>query len=96
MGVDVSTMPLTRSKPLADLFAETMLWGAVAMGLTLLVGGILDMYAQEPGPNQRKFGSGVAAMTFLYTALFGATWLTTPWLYPTEVCLITSPTISPL
>lgn len=24
-------------------------------------------------------------MTFFYTATFGATWLTTPWLYPTEV-----------
>jgi uncharacterized membrane protein YjfL (UPF0719 family) len=31
--------------------AETMVWGAVAMGLTLLVAGILDMYAQEIGPN---------------------------------------------
>ena len=65
--------------------AETMVWGAVLMGLALLVAGILDMYAQEAGPNQRKFGAGVAAMTFFYTATFGATWLTTPWLYPTEV-----------
>lgn len=65
--------------------AETMVWGATIMGLTLLVAGILDMYAQEDGPNQRKFGAGVAAMTFFYTATFGATWLTTPWLYPTEV-----------
>lgn len=62
-----------------------MVWGAVVMGLVLLVAGILDMYAQESGPNQRKFGAGVAGMTFFYTATFGATWLTTPWLYPTEV-----------
>lgn len=63
-----------------------MVWGAVVMAIVLLIGGILDMYAQEAGPNQRKYGAGVAAMTFLYTATFGATWLTTPWLYPTEVC----------
>lgn len=81
-----------RRKYIDDLFmislltlAETMVWGATVMGLTLLVAGILDMYAQEGGLNQRKFGAGVAAMTFFYTATFGATWLTTPWLYPTEV-----------
>lgn len=62
-----------------------MVWGAVVMDLTLLAAGILDMYAQEAGPNKRKFGAGVAAMTFFYTATFGATWLTMPWLYPTEV-----------
>ncbi|KAK5806824.1 hypothetical protein VI817_001082 [Penicillium citrinum] len=68
---------------------QTMVWGATVMGLTLLVAGILDMYAQEGGLNQRKFGAGVAAMTFFYTATFGATWLTTPWLYPTEIFPLT-------
>jgi len=64
---------------------STMVWGAVAMALILLVAGILDKYAQEPGPKQRSYGAGVAAFTFLYTATFGATWLTTPWLYRTEI-----------
>lgn len=64
---------------------STMLWGAAAMALILLVAGILDKYASAPGPKQKAFGAGVAAMTFLYTATFGATWLTTPWLYPTEI-----------
>ncbi|KAJ6156648.1 hypothetical protein N7497_005533 [Penicillium chrysogenum] len=68
---------------------QTMLWGAVVMCIALLVAGILDMYAQEAGPNQRKYGAGVAAMTFFYTATFGATWLTTPWLYPTEIFPLT-------
>ncbi|MCJ1476217.1 hypothetical protein MMC13_004883 [Lambiella insularis] len=63
----------------------TMVWGAVAMALILLVAGILDKYAQLPGPNQKAYGAAVAAFTFLYTATFGATWLTTPWLYPTEI-----------
>ena len=62
-----------------------MVWGAVAMALELLIAGILDKYAQIKGPNQRSFGAGVATLTFLYTATFGATWLTTPWLYPTEI-----------
>nr|BBI16187.1 hypothetical L-arabinose and polyol transporter [Ramalina conduplicans] len=64
---------------------STMVWGAVAMALILLIAGILDKYAQVKGPNQRAYGAAVAAMTFLYTATFGATWLTTPWLYPTEI-----------
>ena len=64
---------------------STMVWGAVGMALILLIAGILDKFAQEPGPSQKAYGAGVAAMTFLYTATFGATWLTTPWLYPTEI-----------
>lgn len=63
----------------------TMVWGAAGMALLLLVGGILDKYAQSGGPNQRAYGAGVVAMTFLYTGTFGATWLVTPWLYPTEL-----------
>ncbi|KAL8943180.1 MAG: hypothetical protein Q9216_001234 [Gyalolechia sp. 2 TL-2023] len=64
---------------------STMVWGAVAMAVELLIAGILDKYAQIQGPSQRSFGAGVATLTFLYTATFGATWLTTPWLYPTEI-----------
>ena len=64
---------------------STMVWGAAGMALILLIAGILDKYAQIEGPNQRAYGAGVATMTFLYTATFGATWLTTPWLYPTEI-----------
>ncbi len=62
-----------------------MVWGAVGMAVELLIAGILDKYAQIQGPNQRSFGAGVATLTFLYTATFGAAWLTTPWLYPTEI-----------
>jgi len=63
----------------------TMVWGAVGMAFILLIAGILDKYAQIEGPHQRSYGAGVAAFTFFYTATFGATWLTTPWLYPTEI-----------
>ena len=64
---------------------STMVWGAVGMALILLIAGILDKFANTPGPSQKAYGAGVATMTFLYTATFGATWLTTPWLYPTVI-----------
>ncbi|KAI9800546.1 MAG: hypothetical protein M1825_004095 [Sarcosagium campestre] len=64
---------------------STMVWGAVGMATTLLIAGICDKFANAGGPNSRSFGAAVAALTFLYTAIFGATWLTTPWLYPTEI-----------
>ncbi|KAI9756833.1 MAG: hypothetical protein M1835_000695 [Candelina submexicana] len=64
---------------------STMVWGAVAMALELLIAGICDKYAQIEGPKQRSYGAAVATLTFIYTATFGATWLTTPWLYPTEI-----------
>ena len=69
----------------ADFDLATMVWGAVAMALILLIAGILDQKASVKGPKQKQFGAGVAALVFLYTATFGATWLTTPWLYPTEI-----------
>ena len=78
-------MNLSGINRFTDKFVATMVWGCVGMALILLIAGILDKYAQMKGPNQRAFGAGVATMTFLYTATFGATWLTTPWLYPTEI-----------
>ncbi|EGD91007.2 uncharacterized protein TERG_07230 [Trichophyton rubrum CBS 118892] len=32
-----------------------------------------------------KFGAGVAAILYVYTFIYGSTWLTTCWVYPTEV-----------
>lgn len=29
-------------------------------------------------------GAGAVFFVFLFTAIFGATWLTVPWLYPAE------------
>ena len=91
MGDDVSIiyfifyLKLTGTLRMLTILSATMVWGAVAMALELLIGGILDKYAAENGPHQKAYGAGVATMTFLYTATFGATWLTTPWLYPTEI-----------
>ncbi|KAJ1303969.1 hypothetical protein OPQ81_008379 [Rhizoctonia solani] len=34
---------------------------------------------------QAQYGGAAAFFVFLYTFVFGATWLTVPWLYPTEI-----------
>ncbi|KAK8915060.1 Sugar transporter STL1 [Metarhizium anisopliae] len=33
----------------------------------------------------RRIGGAATFFVFLYTAIFGATWLTVPWLYPAEI-----------
>ena len=32
-----------------------------------------------------SYGIASASMIFIFTAIFGATWLTVPWLYPAEI-----------
>lgn len=32
-----------------------------------------------------QIGGAATFFVFLYTAIFGATWLTVPWLYPAEI-----------
>ncbi|KAL8903007.1 MAG: hypothetical protein Q9207_004214 [Kuettlingeria erythrocarpa] len=67
-----------------------MVWGAVVMALELLIAGIVDKCAQISGPSQRSFGAGVATFPFLYTATFGATWLTHALALLTEIFRSTS------
>ena len=31
------------------------------------------------------FGNAAVAMVYIFTFVFGATWLTVPWLYPAEI-----------
>lgn len=53
-----------------------------------LVGGLarggLDASAGGDTDAASKWGAAAAAMIYLYTFVFGATWLTVPWLYPAE------------
>ena len=32
-----------------------------------------------------SYGNAAVSMVFIFTAIFGATWLTVPWLYPAEI-----------
>lgn len=52
-----------------------------------LAGGFARLGLNEPKGSSaaRGYSSGAVAMIFLFTATFGATWLTVPWLYPAEI-----------
>lgn len=55
------------------------------MGISLIFCGIAARYAADTtlsASSRLSWGSVVTAGTFVYTATFGATWLTIPWLFP--------------
>ena len=59
----------------------TLYWGAVSQGIAMfLAGGFsrLAINARDSGDAARasSFGAAAAAMIFIFTAAFGATWLT--------------------
>ncbi|KYG47060.1 hypothetical protein M433DRAFT_23295 [Acidomyces richmondensis BFW] len=64
----------------------TLYWGAVGQGICCFCAGGLA-YATKHATGAYKVHVGGAAVFFvyLYTAIFGATWLTVPWLYPAEI-----------
>ncbi|KAI7860436.1 general substrate transporter [Circinella umbellata] len=62
----------------------TMFYGAIGQGIALLMVGILtkpEIISQNP----LGYGIGTTVFIFAYTALFGMTFLTVTWLYPTEI-----------
>ncbi|KAH9468458.1 hypothetical protein Pst134EA_009002 [Puccinia striiformis f. sp. tritici] len=66
----------------------TLYWGAIMMGISLLICGIAARYVTDislSSADRQSWGNVVTAFTFIYTATFGATWLTVPWLVPTEI-----------
>lgn len=68
----------------------TLYWGCVGMCICcFLAGGFskLTEEAQSAGnPDQQAhYGGAATFFVFLYTIIFGATWLTVPWLYPAEI-----------
>lgn len=70
---------------LCDRFGrrKLMMWGSSLMGVVLIVGAILSHeVTANTGTNPNKashLGAGVAAVLYIYTALYGSTWLTTCW-----------------
>ncbi|KAI9689541.1 MAG: hypothetical protein M1822_010192 [Bathelium mastoideum] len=66
-----------------------MLTGSSAMGVLLIIGGVLAHEVTrskqvDPGKTQ-QYGAVVASILYLYTFIYGSTWLTTCWVYPTEI-----------
>ncbi|KAL1311830.1 hypothetical protein AAFC00_001905 [Neodothiora populina] len=68
----------------------TLYWGAVGQGISMfLVGGMsrggLNATAAGNTSLAASYGAAAASFVFIYTAVFGATWLTVPWLLPAEI-----------
>ncbi|KAK9320851.1 general substrate transporter [Lipomyces orientalis] len=62
----------------------TLYWGSVGQGAAMfLAGGFSRLQAENP--ENTAYGAAAASFVFIYTSIFGATWLAVPWLYPTEV-----------
>ncbi|KAL5498386.1 hypothetical protein ACEPAH_2528 [Sanghuangporus vaninii] len=61
------------------------LWvGAVLQGVAMFLAGAFAKLTIENQEMKAQYGAAGAFFIFLYTATFGATWLTIPWVYPTE------------
>lgn len=68
----------------------TLYWGSVMQGIPMfLCGGFtrLALNADSGGDKAAagRYGIAAASMIFIFTSVFGATWLTVPWLYPAEI-----------
>ena len=55
------------------------------MGVSMFLAGGLSRAAINNPDHKAQFGAAAASFTFIFTAGFGATWLTIPWLYPAEI-----------
>ncbi|THU97327.1 general substrate transporter [Dendrothele bispora CBS 962.96] len=60
-------------------------WGAVGQGISLILAGAFSRLLRDHPDKASQYGGAAAFFVFLYTAIFGATWLTIPWVYPTEI-----------
>ncbi|MCJ1286584.1 hypothetical protein MMC26_005930 [Xylographa opegraphella] len=68
----------------------TLYWGSVMQGIPMILAAALTKLGKNAtarGDTQTAagYGIGAVAMIFIFTATFGATWLTVPWLYPAEI-----------
>ena len=55
------------------------------MGISMFLAGGLSRSAINHPDKKAEYGAAAASFTFIFTAGFGATWLTIPWLYPAEI-----------
>ncbi|MCJ1307589.1 hypothetical protein MMC25_001236 [Agyrium rufum] len=68
----------------------TLYWGSVGQGIAMaLAGGFsrLGINARDAGDVSKAdaYGAAAVSMVYIFTFVFGATWLTVPWLYPAEI-----------
>ncbi|EME40821.1 hypothetical protein DOTSEDRAFT_90925 [Dothistroma septosporum NZE10] len=72
----------------------TLYWGSVGMGVAMfLAGGMaragINATAAGNASAASAYGAAAASFVFVFTSIFGATWLTVPWLYPAEIFPLT-------
>ena len=68
----------------------TLYWGSVGQGIAMALGGAFAYLGQRATEDDNlgksaAYGNAAVSMVFLFTFIFGATWLTVPWLYPAEI-----------
>ncbi|KAK6431665.1 hypothetical protein LTR95_012169 [Oleoguttula sp. CCFEE 5521] len=68
----------------------TLYWGSVGQGIAMFLAGGMSaagIAATASGNTQAAsaYGAAAASFVFMFTFVFGATWLTVPWLYPAEI-----------
>lgn len=54
-------------------------WGAVGQGVALILAGAFARLLKDHPEKAAQYGGAAAFFVFVYTAIFGATWLTIPW-----------------
>ena len=56
------------------------------MGISMFAAGTSShLGIENTGDAADQYGVTAVFFIFLFTAIFGATWLTVPWLYPAEI-----------
>ncbi|KAJ5273089.1 hypothetical protein N7478_008214 [Penicillium angulare] len=63
----------------------TLWWGAAGQVAAMFLAGGMARGGIANPDNQAPWGIAATSMVYLYTFVFGATWLTVPWLYPAEI-----------
>ncbi|KZT68548.1 general substrate transporter [Daedalea quercina L-15889] len=60
-------------------------WGAAGQGASLILAGVFSRLLKDNPDKASQYGGAAALFVFMYTAIFGATWLAIPWVYQTEI-----------
>lgn len=68
----------------------TLWWGAAGQGIAMFLAGAFAQLGEDAARNgdtgkASSYGAAAASFVFIFTSIFGATWLTVPWLYPAEI-----------
>ncbi len=68
----------------------TCYWGSIGMGIAMALAGGFSRLGQNAladgeASKATSYGNAAVSMIYIFTFVFGATWLTVPWLYPAEI-----------